>query len=68
MYSNDTQQTLINTIATLSEQQLQIVLQFVQSIQPKATTNLYHHDPLEGFIGANHHGSLATAIDEELYE
>lgn len=67
MYSGNTQQKLIDTISTLSEQQLQIVLKFIQSIQPKTVTDTYQDDPLTDFIGANYHGNLATAIDEELY-
>lgn len=67
MYPSNTQQKLLDTISTLSEQQLQIVLQFIQSIQPKTIINSHQDDPLANFIGANYHGSLATAIDEELY-
>ncbi|MEA5421085.1 hypothetical protein VB712_17810 [Spirulina sp. CCNP1310] len=67
MYSNNTQQKILDTIPLLSEQQLQVVLQFIQSLQPKTMNDSHHHDPLENFIGANHYGNLATAIDEELY-
>jgi len=70
MYSTNENQQLLEAIAQLSEQQIQIVLQFVQRLQPQKTSNPTStpFDPLTNFVGATHHGSLAQQIDEDLYE
>ena len=69
MYSTNQNQQLLEAIAKLSEQQIQIVLQFVQRLQPKKISNQTStpFDPLANFVGATNHGSLAQQIDESLY-
>jgi hypothetical protein len=68
MYSASPRQQLLEAIAKLSDPQLQIVLQFIQTLQPKPIPNLPDTpiDPLANFIGATTHGNLAQAIDETL--
>jgi hypothetical protein len=63
-------QQILDAIAQLSDRQLQLVLQFIQSLQPKSIPNPpeTNTDPLANFIGATNHGNLARDIDEALYE
>lgn len=70
MYSTNPHQQLLEAISDLSETQTQIVLQFIQSIQPKqiAETSSQPFDPLVNFVGATNHGNLAQQIDQTLYE
>ncbi|MDY6786042.1 MAG: hypothetical protein SW833_26425 [Cyanobacteriota bacterium] len=70
MYPVNPRQEISNAIAFLSDRQLQLVLQFIQTLQPKTLPNLPDTaiDPLANFIGATHNGNLARAIDETLYE
>ena len=68
MYSTQNQQ-LLEAIAQLSEQQIQIVVQFVDRLQPIKNSNptSIPFDPLANFVGASNHGSLTQQIDESLY-
>ncbi|WP_425216430.1 hypothetical protein [Tumidithrix helvetica] len=68
MYSTNQNQQLLEAIAKLSEQQIQIVLQFIQTLQTKKTANQASipFDPLANFVGANNHGNLAQQIEETL--
>ncbi len=66
MYSTSEHQQLQEAIAKLSEQQIQIVLQFIQTLQPKQITTPF--DPLANFVGVTSYGNLAQQIDETLYE
>ncbi len=69
MTATPPRQQLIEAIARLNEQQIRLILQFIQTLQPKPSVAIAPTptDPLAGFIGANHHGSLASAIDDTLY-
>lgn len=70
MYSTNQNQQLLEAISQLSEQQIQIVLQFVQRLQPKKIPKQISIPfyPLTNFVGATNHGSLAQQIDASLYE
>jgi hypothetical protein len=70
MYSTNPNQQILDAIGKLSEQQIQIVLQFIQSLQPKKISNQNSttFDPLANFVGAINHGNLAQQIDQDLYE
>ncbi|MEX0271088.1 hypothetical protein AB3R30_18285 [Leptolyngbyaceae cyanobacterium UHCC 1019] len=70
MQSTSSRQQLLKAIAQLSDQQLPIVLRFIQTLQPNPIAAPAHPptDPLANFIGANTHGNLAQAIDETLYD
>ncbi len=68
-----TKQALINAIEQLKEQQLIEVLQYVQHLSPIHKSTLPTEpnqvaDPLAEFIGAVDCGSLATNLDDELYD
>lgn len=68
-----TKQALINAIEQLPEQQLIEVLQYVQHLSPTQKSTLPSEqnqvgDPLAEFIGAVDCGSLATNLDDELYD
>ncbi|MBE9115272.1 hypothetical protein IQ249_05090 [Lusitaniella coriacea LEGE 07157] len=69
MYPVNPHQQLLDAIAQLSDRQLHLVLQFIQTLQPKPISDLPNItiDPLAHFIGATNHGSLANAIDDTLY-
>jgi hypothetical protein len=69
MYSTNPNQQVLEAIANLSEQQIQIVLQFIQTLQPKKPTNLTSptFNPLAKFVGAINNGNLAQQIDKDLY-
>jgi len=67
MPSVSSRQHLLEAIANLSDQQLSVVLKFIQTLQPipipipiPAQPPI---DPLANFIGASNHGNLAHAID-----
>jgi hypothetical protein len=70
MYSTNQNQQILEAISELSQQQIQIVLRFIQTLQPKKLSNPTStpFDPLANFIGANNHGNLAQQIDQDLYE
>jgi hypothetical protein len=70
MYSTNQNQQILDAIGELSQQQIQIVLQFIQTLQPKKDSNptSVPFDPLTNFIGANNHGNLAQQIDQDLYD
>jgi cytochrome c553 len=70
MYSTNPNQQVLEAIANLSEQQIQTVLQFIQTLQPKKPTNSTSttFDPLAKFVGAINNGNLAQQIDKDLYE
>jgi len=70
MQSASPHQQLLEAIAHLSDQQLAIVLRFIQTLQsnPIATSAHPPIDPLANFIGASTQGNLAHAIDETLYD
>jgi hypothetical protein len=62
-------QQLLEAIATLSDRDATLTLQFIQNLtpQPQPSEISSSPDPLANFIGANHHGNLASAIDDTLY-
>ncbi len=70
MYSTNQNQQILEAISQLSQQQIQIVLRFIQTLQPKklSNPNAAPFDPLTNFIGATNHGNLAQQIDQDLYE
>ena len=70
MYSTNQNQQILEAIGELSQQQIQIVLRFIQTLQPKKLSNptTTPFDPLVNFIGATNHGNLAQQIDQDLYE
>jgi uncharacterized pyridoxal phosphate-containing UPF0001 family protein len=70
MYPTNQSQQVLEAIGKLSEQQIQIVLRFIQTLQSKKLTNSTStpSDPLANFIGAINLGSLAQQIDRDLYE
>ena len=70
MYSTNQNQQILDAIGELSQQQIQIVLQFIQTLQPKKDSNPTSapYDPLTNFIWANNHGNLAQQIDQDLYD
>lgn len=70
MQSASSRQQVLEAIANLSDQQLSIVLKFIQTLQSTSTLTPTQPsiDPLTDFIGANNHGTLAHAIDEALYD
>jgi hypothetical protein len=70
MYSTNQNQQILEAIGELSQQQIQIVLRFIQTLQPKklSSPNAAPFDPLANFIGATNHGNLAQQIDQDLYE
>ncbi len=54
MYSTNQNQEILEAISELSQQQIQIVLQFIQTLQPKKLSNPTStpFDPLANFIEA----------------
>ncbi|MGJ5672253.1 MAG: hypothetical protein ACR9NN_01275 [Nostochopsis sp.] len=68
MYSTSQHEQILEAITKLSEQQIQIVLQFIQTLQPKQISNSLSFDPLANFVGATNQGNLAQEIDATLYE
>ena len=70
MQSTNPHQQLLEAIAQLSDQQLPIVLRFIQTLQPNPSPASVHPsiNPLANFIGASNHGNLAHEIDETLYD
>lgn len=70
MYSTDQNQQILEAIGELSQQQIQIVLRFIQTLQPQKLSNPTSTpcDPLANFIRASNHGNLAHQIDQDLYE
>ena len=64
-------QRLLTEIEQLPESQLTEVLQFVGTLQANVQNNQLETnstpDPIESFIGAVSHGSLAQDTDAELY-
>jgi hypothetical protein len=62
-------QQLLEAIATLSDRDATLTLQFIQALapQPHPSESSSFPDPLADFIGANQHGNLASAIDDTLY-
>ena len=70
MYSTNQNQQILEAISELSQQQIQIVLRFIQTLQPKKlpSPTAEPFDPLANFIGATNHGNLAQQIDQDLYE
>lgn len=68
MQSANPHQQLLTAIAQLSDQQLSVVLKFIQTLQPTPISTHPSIDPLAHFVGANNHGDLAHAIDETLYD
>ena len=61
---------ILEAISELSQQQIQIVLRFIQTLQSKKLANPTStpFDPLANFIGSTNHGNLAQQIDQDLYE
>jgi len=70
MQSISSRQQLLEAIANLSDQQLSVVLKFIQTLQPIPIPTPAQPliDPLANLIGASNHGNLAHAIDEALYD
>jgi len=70
MQSASSRQQLLAAIANLSDQQLSVVLKFIQTLQPIPIPTPAQPliDPLANLIGASNHGNLAHAIDEALYD
>jgi uncharacterized pyridoxal phosphate-containing UPF0001 family protein len=70
MYSTNQNQQILEAISELSQQQIQIVLRFIQTLQSKKLSNPTStpFDPLANFIGSTNHGNLAQQIDQDLYE
>ena len=70
MYSTNQNQQILDAIGELSQQQIQIVLQFIQTLQQQKHFNSTSapFDPLTNFIGASNHGNLAQQIDQDLYD
>jgi len=70
MYSTNQNQQILEAISQLSQSQIQIVLRFIQTLQPKklSNPNAAPFDPLANFVGATNHGNLAQQIDQDLYE
>jgi len=70
MQSISSRQQLLAAIANLSDQQLSVVLKFIQTLQPIPIPTPAQPliDPLANLIGASNHGNLAHAIDEALYD
>ncbi len=64
MYSTNQNQQILDAIGELSQQQIQIVLQFIQTLQPKRNSNPTSapYDPLTNFIGASNYGVLANKL------
>lgn len=62
-------QQLMQAISELSDRQVILLLQWVETLQktPTPPQNACLSDPLSEFVGANDHGHLASAIDEALY-
>jgi hypothetical protein len=69
MNSTSPHPKLLEAIATLSDRDATLTLQFIQTLtsQPHPSEISSSPDPLADFIGANHHGNLANAIDDALY-
>jgi hypothetical protein len=63
------QQQLLDAIAPLSDRQITLILQFIETLthQPIPAETSPNPDPLADFVGATHHGNLASAIDDTLY-
>jgi hypothetical protein len=61
MYSTNQNQQILEAISELSQQQIQMVLRFIQTLQPKKLSNRTSapFDPLANFIGATNHSKLA---------
>jgi len=70
MQSISSRQQLLAAIANLSDQQLSVVLKFIQTLQPIPIPTPAQPliDPLANLVGASNHGNLAHAIDEALYD
>ncbi|WP_373525908.1 hypothetical protein [Nostoc sp.] len=67
-----TKQAIFEVIEQLPEQHLEDVLRYVQQLartekSPAINPHSNSSDPLENFIGAVSHGSLAANLDDELY-
>lgn len=62
-------QQLIQAISNLSDRQVILMLEWVESLknEPVFPLNDSTVDPLAEFIGSNTHGDLASTIDETLY-
>jgi hypothetical protein len=69
-------QQLSQAISDLSDRQIILLLQWVETLQNTPTLSQSggfasqsdrSSDPLSEFVGATNHGDLATAIDESLY-
>jgi hypothetical protein len=62
-------QQLLEAIEPLSDRQILLILQFIQTLPPRPLPHLADapFDPLANFVGANTYGNLASAIDETLY-
>jgi hypothetical protein len=63
------QQRLLDAIAPLSDRQITLILQFIETLThpPTSPETGLNPDPLADFVGATHHGHLASAIDDTLY-
>jgi hypothetical protein len=63
-------QQVLEAIDKLSEEEIQIVLEFIQTLQPRKLNDStsMSFDPLDKFVGAINNGNLAQQIDKELYE
>lgn len=61
---------LIQAISNLSDRQVMLLLQWVETLQniPVLPLSNPSIDPLAEFVGANTHGNLASAIDQTLYD
>ncbi len=66
MYSTHNHQQVIEEIAKLSDPQIQILLDFIKTLQMKEDSRDF--DPLADFVGAVDEGNLAQHIDQTLYE
>lgn len=68
MNPSSAQQQLLEAIAPLSDREITLILQFIETLTHKPISLAdVNPDPLANFVGGSHHGSLASAIDQSLY-
>lgn len=63
-------QQLIEAISDLSDRQVILLLQWIETLQktpPLPLNDPTTVDPLIEFVGSNTHGHLASSIDDTLY-
>jgi hypothetical protein len=66
MHLTEIHQQVIVEISKLNEPQIQLLLDFIKTIQTQS--NSTELDPLANFVGAIEQGNLAEQIDHNLYE